>query len=188
MSEGLEQDATAQAEPRGARWGWARDYLAIPGGLLLVLIAGGSILKWTKLRSVEHRVRGKWAWSDSTIFEFQRVRITFTPDSFFLSQRFMNPKDPKARMPCAGEDYQIHSAGRYEFTADSLRFRGNFTDYRYMRDTLRLCRDTGFRGVSQYRLSGDTLCLKGPGSGLKSTVCMVRMGGKAAESGPRGDP
>jgi hypothetical protein len=118
-------------------------------------------------------IKGAWGWNDSSIFEFQKIDCRFTADSFFLAQRFFDPAKPQAKIPCALSDHEIHAAGRYVLAGDTLRFKGDFTDSRFSRDTLRLCRDTGFKGSSHFSLRRDTLCLQAPGNG--KGVCLVRV-------------
>ena len=87
-------------------------------------------------------------------------------------QRFMDPKKPNQFMPCSQMNHQIYAKGHYILSLDTLRFKGDFTDSNFSRDTLRLCRDTGFKGYSNFTLSGDSLYLKaGP---TQSMVCLIR--------------
>ena len=145
--------------------------------LALCLVAGAGIFLrrfWRADPPASIGIRGSWAWSDSSIFEFQRIDFRFTTDSFFLAQRFIDPGKPRVFLPCSQPDHRIYAAGHFSLAGDSLIFRGDFTDPRFSRDTLRLCRDTGFRGHSHFTLKKDTLCLTAPGNG--KGVCLWKTG------------
>lgn len=144
--------------------------------LLLALALGAGALLW-KARKAAHdpafRIRGSWAWSDSSIFEFQKIEFRFTADSFFLAQKFIDPRHPDAILACAQRDHWLHAAGPYVLAGDTLRFKGSFTDGGYSRDTLRLCRDTGFKGRSHFVIRKDSLWLQAPGS--RKNVQLTRL-------------
>ncbi len=142
--------------------------------LLACLVESGFYLRhlWKRQHLASYRLIGNWVWDDGRIFEFEKINFRFTPDSFFLVQRYMDPEHPKHFMPCSQIDHQIYAAGPYFLSGDTLRFRGNFTDSRFSRDTLRLCRDTGFNGLSNFTLESDSLCLKAGAFG--KNFCLVK--------------
>jgi hypothetical protein len=143
------------------------------GWLLLASVLGGYLCwVWKEVHADKFKIRGSWIWNDESIFEFQKIDFRFTSDSFFVAQRFINPAKPKEYMPCSQPDHQIYAMGRYSLKRDTLRFKGDFTDARFSRDTLRLCRDTGFKGFSNFTLRRDSLCLSAGPAG--KIVCMAR--------------
>lgn len=156
-------------------WEGIRKYYLLPvtvlwlGGLVALLI----INKVDNPIGPHQRIQGQWDWSDSTIFEFQKISLRFKADSFFMTHRFLDPRDLKSRLPCSQEDYQMYVSGNYFLEADSLlRFDGNYTDFLFSRDTLRLCRDTGFRTQARLEWKDDTLCLKG--EAFARLICFSR--------------
>jgi hypothetical protein len=161
----------------GSIWGGFKKYYAIPVSLLclgafVVLIF--NMKSGPPIESIQ-TIRGQWNWNDSSLFEFQKITLRFESDSFFMMHRFIDPKKPDARLPCAQTDYQMYTAGRYLLEGnDGLRFDGNYTDSLYSRDSLRLCRDTGFKGRSQITWKGNSLCLGG--EGFARTVCFTKTG------------
>jgi hypothetical protein len=160
-------------------WEVFRRYYLLPATLLWIgLLAVVLIVnRVDEPEDPAQGIQGLWDWSDSTIFEFQRVSLRFQADSFFMIHRFMNPQNPESRLPCSQPDYQQYASGKFSLDGDSLlRFDGNFTDYLFSRDTLKLCRDTGFRASTRMKLSGDTLCLKG--EAFASGLCFTNVGGR----------
>ncbi len=156
-------------------WLWGRRGL-VPAGLCLAITIVLGVWAWHALGRGNRNaaaIRGRWGWTDASLFEFQKIDFRFSADSFFLAQRFFDPVKPGLFMPCSQADHEIHAAGRYFLSGDTLTFKGDFTDPVFSRDTLRLCRDFGFRGASHFTLLRDSLCLRPPGS--SKGVCLVRM-------------
>jgi hypothetical protein len=156
-------------------WEVIRKYYLLPviliwfGGLAAILI----INKVDPPLDVQQEIQGQWDWNDSTIFEFQRISLRFDSDSFFMSQRFIDPRNPGHKLPCSQSDYQTYVSGRITLLADTvLDFEGNYTDFLFSRDTLRLCRDTGFRARTHLEWKQDTLCLRG--EAFARLICFVR--------------
>jgi hypothetical protein len=147
---------------------------ALAAAIAVAFAAGALFIRSRVIRPEgDSGLVGSWAWSDSSLFEFQRLDFRFTPDSFYMAQRYIDPANPRTFMPCSLPDHKIYAAGGYTLKGDTLRFRGDFTDPHYSRDTLRLCRDTGFKGRTQIVVKGDTLCLRAGPAG--KPVCLGRL-------------
>jgi|GEM_PF-5433331 len=158
--------------------GKSRRILATAGLFIVLGVAGLVVfrLSGSTLAPGATAIRGSWSWNDSSIFEFQRIDFRFTADSFFLAQRFIDPRKPGVFMPCSQADHSIYAAGSYFLVRDTLAFRGNFTDSRFSRDTLHLCRDTGFNAKSHYAFKDGSLCLTAPGIGKGVCLRKEKMG------------
>jgi hypothetical protein len=74
-------------------WEGIRRFYILPAALLWV----GVLVVFLVVNKVEvdsggtGDIQGGWEWNDSTLFEFQKVSLRFSADSFFLTQRFLDP-------------------------------------------------------------------------------------------------
>lgn len=141
----------------------AWELYGFPAFSLCILFFGGYILfQITELPRMRGKMQGEWTWSDRSLFEFQKMALRFRADSFFLMHRNVNPKNLTPLHPCAETDGQIFIAGEFRLLPkDTLFFAGDYTTSRFSRDSILLCKDTGFKTWTQSEAKGDSLCFKG---------------------------